>query len=64
MNGRKFTSSLQNQLWAEVSPTAILLQNNFVLQKGAMDQFHQNYGVRGQTTFWIKLKSLVKSVLC
>ncbi len=49
LNGRKFTSSLQNLLWEEAAQTATVLQNILVSQQGAMSPYHQFFG-KGRTS--------------
>ncbi len=40
LNSGKFTSSLENLLWAEAAQTAAVLQNNLVSKQGAISPYH------------------------
>ncbi len=48
LNGGKFTSSLQNLLWAEAAQTAKVLQSNLASQQRAMSPYYQFFG-KGRT---------------
>ncbi len=45
LNSGKLTSSLRNQFWAETAQTATVLQKNLVSQQGAMNPYHQFFGM-------------------
>ncbi len=55
LNGGKFSSSLQNQLWAEAYQTATVLQNSLVSQQGAIHPYHQFFG-KGRSSILVAVQ--------